>query len=264
MVTPRVAGRGPLDRRIVAGLKGIAVVAVGLLASGTVAGCAIDDSTAVPAPAATERADTVAVLAKATQTQGVCYGWRLADGVGNLISEGSNLGDKVPVQLDPVRCPRWVEVGAQVTYTAESSESEDSATFWVTTSTHLSERSLTEGLTRLGLDEAAFIDDPGWAICRAAVFLPLLASEAGAAAPVPAVTDTSATAPKPLPDPGSDFWRDRWLYLLGAGALVLVTTLLVTIGWHDRRHQHRADSAVRARSAAPAPRTERRGAEQRR
>nr|MDT0661854.1 hypothetical protein [Micromonospora sp. DSM 115978] len=238
------AKQGSAEKRIANGLKvGGVVLAclVGLVACvvTTVGG---DDSTIVPTPTATERADTVAVLADASASQGVCYGWRLISGYQDEISVGSNLGDGVAVDSDPTRCPRWLEVSAQVTYTSASSESNDFATVRVTGSEDMPAAGYVTGLDRLGVDDDAFIDEPGWSICRAAVFLPLLAAEAGVVPPAPSATAAPAGAPAPadLPDAGSDFWRDRWLYLLGSAGLLVVTVLLVAIGWFERRHQRRA------------------------
>ncbi|QDY11373.1 hypothetical protein FJK98_00755 [Micromonospora sp. HM134] len=204
--------------------------------------------TAVPAPAADERADTVPLLAQAATSQGICYGWRLEKSYDSTVSVGSNLGDGVAVSED-ARCPRWVEARARITYTAESSESSDSAYVTVVGSPDLAPADLASvqaGLTRFGLEEDVFVDDPGWAICRAAVALPLLVAEAGVASPAPTPTaDPGATA-APLPDAGSDFWRDRWGSLLAAAGLLLVAALLLTVGFVQRGRQ---------RAAAPAGRT---------
>ncbi|GAB2944175.1 hypothetical protein GCM10027280_36150 [Micromonospora polyrhachis] len=205
-----------------------------------------DDDLNVPPPTATERADTVAILERASKAQNICYGWRLVEGYSSdAISVGSNLGDNVPVDEDPARCPRWIRVRATVTYTSESSESNDYASIWVDGSDDLSISGFPTGLQRLGLDDDVFIDDPGWATARAAVFLPLLAAEQGLAPPVPLATAApdgtgASSAPTPLPDAGSDFLRDRWPYLLGAVAFLLVSALLVTIGLVQRsRHGNR-------------------------
>ncbi|MEV5821379.1 hypothetical protein ABUL04_29065 [Micromonospora harpali] len=205
--------------------------------------------TTVPAPAADERADTVPILAQAAASQGVCYGWRLESWYGsNPVSVGSNLGDGVPVVDDPA-CPRWVEVTADVRYTSESSESSDYALIDVTGSPDIDRADLyavETGLARFGLVEDVFVDDPGWAVCRAAVALPLLLAETGVVAPAAAPTAQPGATAAPLPDAGSDFWRDRWGWLLATGGLLLVTALLFTVGFVQRGRQ---------RAAAPAGRT---------
>ncbi|MEU1752261.1 hypothetical protein ABZ436_06345 [Micromonospora matsumotoense] len=208
--------------------------------------------TAVPAPAVDERTDTVPLLAQATASQGICYGWWLEESFRSPVSVGSNLGDGVAVEEDD-RCPRWVQVRARVTYTAESSESSDSAFITVTGSGDFSSADLSAvqaGLTRFGLHEDVFVDDPGWAICRAAVALPLLVAETGAAPPAATPTADPAAVAAPLPDAGSDFLRDRWGPLLAAAGLLLVAALLIIVGFVQRGRQRAADPAWRFRGAS--------------
>ncbi|MEU4714587.1 hypothetical protein AB0F73_13150 [Micromonospora purpureochromogenes] len=224
-----------------------ALIWVGLL--GTVAACTVgaivngdDGSDNVPPPTAQERGDTVPILQRSTASQGVCYGWELKDyfGYGDPVSVGSNLGDGVAAEDNPA-CPRWLQVSVRIYYPSGSSESDDNAYVDVNGSSDFSAAELlriANGLERLGVTEKVFIDDPGWAVTRAAVMLPLLAVEAGAVEPA-ATPAPAATEPSPLPDPGSDLWRDRWGYLLAAGGLLLVTGLLVTVGVVQRRRQRR-------------------------
>ncbi|MEU5788374.1 hypothetical protein ABZ754_11660 [Micromonospora purpureochromogenes] len=241
-----------------------ALIWVGLL--GTVAACTVgsivngdDGSSVVPPPTAQERADTVAVLARSSASQGVCYGWELKDdfGYGDPVSVGSNLGDGVAVEENP-SCPRWVQVSVRIYYPSESSDSDDSAYVTVDGSGDFSSADLlriADGLGRLGVTEKVLIDDPGWGVTRAAVMLPLLAVEADAVEPA-ATPAPAATQPSPLPDPGSDLWRDRWGYLLAAGGLLLVTALLMTVGVVQRRRQRRGvESAQRPGADAVPSRT---------
>ncbi|MEV0154200.1 hypothetical protein AB0H57_10730 [Micromonospora sp. NPDC050686] len=228
-----------------------ALLWVGLL--GAVAACTLgslfgsDSDTAVPAPAADERAGTVPLLVRAADSQGICYGWRLGEGYGvEPVDVGSNLGAGVAVAQNPT-CPRWLQVEAQIHYTSASSESEDSAAVRVTGSPDVSAASLSgvrQGLERLGLTEDVFVDDPGWAVTRAAVMLPLLAAEAGLADPAP--TPSAAASAPPLPAAGNDFLRDRWGWLLAAFGLLLVTALLLTVGVVQRRR-----TTAPGRGAAP-------------
>ncbi|SCG61546.1 hypothetical protein [Micromonospora coxensis] len=215
-----------------------------------------DNSDDVPPPVAQERDDTVAVLARSSASQGVCYGWELTDyfGYGDPVSVGSNLGDGVAVEKNP-SCPRWVQVRVRVYYPSQSSESDDNAYVDVSGSGDFSSTELLRienGLERLGITEKVLIDDPGWGVTRAAVMLPLLAVEVGAVEPA-TTPAPAATAPSPLPDPGSDLWRDRWGYLLAAGGLLLVTALLVTVGLVQRRRQRRKAVPAQRAGADPAP-----------
>lgn len=197
----------------------------------------------VPGPDKTEADDTVTILRRAAEAQDVCYGWRLQDRAG-VVSVGSNLGDGMAVDEDPLSCPRWVEVVAKVIYTPESSEALDTATVWVESSPNLPVPDVVE-FDRFGLDSQAFIDEPGWSITRAAVILPLLLVEAGTVPAVPVPTDAAEAAPPALPAGGSDFLRDRWGYLLAAVLLLLVTGLMVAIGWVLRRTERARMSMAR-------------------
>ncbi|MET7747246.1 hypothetical protein [Micromonospora sp. NPDC005367] len=221
---------------------GAVVVLTGGCGAGALSG---DDGPAVSPPTATERTDTVPILQRAAAAQGICYGWTLQTGT-DVVSVGSNLGEGVVVEGDP-RCPRWVRVVADITYVSESSESNDYAYVTVEGSTDLDQSPLlavAAGLERFGLNEDAFLDEPGWAVTRAAVSLPLLLAEAGAAVPVPIATTTPAAAPPPpLPAAGNDLWRDRWGYLLAAAGMLLLTALLVTVGLVQRRRERREATA---------------------
>lgn len=203
--------------------------------SSTSGGSSLD----VPKPAGDESTGTVELLARAANAQGVCYGWELRDG-GSPVSVGSNLGDGVDVR-EQAACPRWIVVRADVTYTPESSESSDSAYVQVVGSSDLEYDDLDRirtGLDRFELDQSVFVDDPGWAVCRAAVALPLLAAENGIVDPVPFATATpagTAATPTALPDAGSDFWRARWSYTILAVVLIVGAAAMITIGVVARR-----------------------------
>ncbi|MGY0006315.1 hypothetical protein [Micromonospora sp. I033] len=203
-----------------------------------------DGSDKVPPPTAQERGDTVPILAQASTSQSVCYGWVLEDywAYGDdVVSAGSNLGDGVRVEANP-SCPRWVQVTATIRYVSESSESNDTAQVDVTGSPDIDSADLSRiesGLDRLGLTDEVFVDDPGWAVTRAAVMLPLLAAEAKVVQPVAATPTPGAASPSPLPDAGSDLLRDRWGILLATVGLLLLAALFVTVGIVQRRRERR-------------------------
>ncbi|WP_406039215.1 hypothetical protein OG799_27965 [Micromonospora sp. NBC_00898] len=214
------------------------------------------DSLTVPAPAADERTDTVPLLQEAAASQGICYGWRLTD-YPTVTSVGSNLGDGIAVGEDP-RCLRWIEVEADVNYTSESSEASDSASVRVNGSDDVDAADLSSiqrGLERFGLDDDAFVDDPGWAVTRAATTLPLLAAEAGVAQPAAPPSVEPAAAASPLPAAGSDFWRDRWGWLIAVTGLLLLAALFVTVGVVQRRRQLRGVVPAQRAGAEAAGRT---------
>ncbi|WBB73555.1 hypothetical protein O7602_28470 [Micromonospora sp. WMMD1128] len=214
------------------------------------------ESTDVPTPTTEQRTATVPLLAAATAGQGICYGWVLHD-YSTEISVGSNLGEQVPVRDDP-RCPRWIEVSAVVRYTSSSSESRDSASIGVDGSTDIEPADLypiASGLSRFGLNEDAFVDEPGWAITRAATVLPLLAAEAGLADPVPTGTATPTGTAAPLPDAGNDLLRDRWGWLVAAAVLLLVAALFIAVGVRQRNRQLRGGGPAKRAGAGAAGRT---------
>ncbi|WFE33056.1 hypothetical protein [Micromonospora sp. WMMD975] len=214
------------------------------------------ESTDVPTPTTEQRTATVPLLAAATAGQGICYGWVLHD-YSTEISVGSNLGEQVPVRDDP-RCPRWIEVSAVVRYTSSSSESRDSASIGVDGSTDVEPADLypiASGLSRFGLNEDAFVDEPGWAITRAATVLPLLAAEAGLADPVPTGTATPTGTAAPLPDAGNDLLRDRWGWLVAAAVLLLVAALFIAVGVRQRNRQLRGGGPAKRAGAGAAGRT---------
>jgi hypothetical protein len=181
-----------------------------------------------------EATDLAAQLAAARTRQGVCYGWnvRVADQETGTVetSVGSDAGGGRAVDTT---CPRWVEFRAAVTFTAESSESEDSVGFEV--SGNFTERPTEEDLRRLGLlDESAFTgEDNDDAIRDAVAALPLLAAEKGAAPPVPLAPNTS---PVPASDratdpPGNDFGRTYGGYVALVVLLVVGGGLWLGVAW---------------------------------
>ncbi|WP_431874023.1 hypothetical protein [Micromonospora marina] len=214
-----------------------------------------DSDTGVPAPVADERSGTVPILRAAADSQGICYGWELLD-VYDEVSVGSNLGDGTSV-IDAPGCTRWIAVSANVRYTSSSSESEDSATIRIKGSDDIEFTDLAAIETRLGrfgLDEEAFVDDPGWAVTRAATILPLLAAERGLAEPAAAPTAGPPAAAAPLPDAGNDFWRDRWIYVLSSVGLFLLAALFLAVGVRQRR-RHRVRVPAQRAGAGAAGRT---------
>lgn len=211
----------------------------------------------VTAPEQVDRQAAVTELARAAAVHGICYGWRLDDG-RRRISEGSNLGDGVAVDVDSSACPRWVELVVTVKYTRETSDLPDSAKVRVVGSASLSGMLPTEaGLGRLGLTSKRFEDDPADSILRGAMALPLLLAERGAVGPVPFASgtaeDTTATA-APLPAASNDFWRDRLPMLLWAIGLLLLASIVAGSGWLSLRRNRRDAAAAAAAEAAEAAR----------
>ncbi len=166
--------------------------------------------------------DLAATLAEATAAQGVCYGWNVQvdDQVaGDSESVGSDRGAGVPV--DKSSCSEYVVLDVYITWTSESSESEDSASFDVDSSPGGPDRS---DLLDLGLDMDGLAGDNSDVVIGNAVSaLPLLAADEGMAEGIEAAPATGA-APADASltdDPGSDWWRNNGTKVLWGIGLLL-------------------------------------------
>jgi hypothetical protein len=166
--------------------------------------------------------ELASVLAEATAEQGVCYGWNVSvDNVGvPEDSVGSNRGAGIPIDS---ACAKHVQLDVNITYTSESSESEDSASYDVSSSAGGPTRA---DMDALDLDwDGLTGEDPDAVIGKAVTALPLLASDKGMAKPIAAAPETGA-APADAQltdDPGSDWWR-------GSGGAVLWGVGLILAG----------------------------------
>ncbi|MEH1098641.1 hypothetical protein [Micromonospora sp. CPCC 205561] len=249
MATAKKPGGQPASPWLGVAVLGALVVTCGICAVGSNLGDD-DGGTAVPPPTTTQRADTVPLLARAAESQGICYGWQLEGRYSKVVNVGSNLGDGISVEDNPA-CPRWIRITGEVIYTSQSSESDDYAYVTVDGSDDFRRtdlRGVEQNLERFGLTDKVFIDDPGWAVTRAAVSLPLLVAERGLADPAPVSTADPATPPAALPEAGSDFWRDRWGYVLAVAGLLLVTALLFAAGFWQRGRQRRKEAEGQGRT----------------
>ena len=166
--------------------------------------------------------DLAATLAEATAAQGVCYGWdvQVDDQVsGASESVGSDRGAGIPV--DTSSCSEYVRLDVYITWTSESSEAEDSASYDLASSPGGPDRS---DLDSLGLDWGGLTgDDPDVVIGNAVSALPLLAADKGMTDGIeaaPATGDAPADASL-TDDPGSDWWRrNGGTVLWGVGLLL--------------------------------------------
>ncbi|MGH3713956.1 MAG: hypothetical protein ACRDT4_10925 [Micromonosporaceae bacterium] len=226
----------------------VAAAGIGAATLFGLATCSGDSDLRVETPSDADSAALVEQLARAYQTQKICYGWRLYATHGDEVSYdadvdtdslGSNfgVGDDVTERTADGTCERWIELGAAVTYTPESSESNDSASLSVTTSDSLPAdlgTTLEQALeTRIGITEAALIDEPVDTLAQAVLALPLLVAEEEIAPPVPAAS--TAGTPDQLGTTGSDWWREQWLLIVGAVGLLVVGAGMAGIGWFLQR-----------------------------
>lgn len=193
-----------------------------------------DTDVTVAAPDQADRLAAVAELQRAAEHQGYCYGWSLENGAaGTLVSEGSNVGDGLDVDDRGEQCPHWIEVRAVIYYTDPASENADEALVEINGGSQVTP----EALAQLGLDEQAFLDDPGDAVLRAAMALPMLATTADFAPKVPLATANGTAGPPP--DAAGDFWRDRWPLLVATGSLLALAAAGFGVGWWQRRSEPR-------------------------
>jgi hypothetical protein len=194
---------------------GMAVLAV-CLAPGVASADVLFDPADAEALAAT--------LDEAYQAQGVCYGWSVTiDNVGSTDeSVGSNFGAGRPVTEG--NCGTSVEFTARITWTSESSESEDSGSYSVFTDG--GGRPDTSDLDSLELISVeGLIGDNGDAeVYKAVSALPLLAADAGLADPIeatPAPEGEAGPDAQPTNSPSSDFWRNNGMMILW-GSVILI------------------------------------------
>lgn len=202
---------------LTAGVLGWAVLA------GTAASAEAQTDPVFEPPAARDLAD---LLAEATEVQDVCYGWtiRISDmGPGpDGQSTGSNFGAGKSLDSAGSSCRSRVEFTANIVYTSSYSESNDSASWSVTSRPPGGPGK--DDLDRLELFDKKDLagEDVDLAVARAVAALPQLAANAGIAPPLIAAPANSAPPDVgSLADsPGSDYLR-RAGGLLAFGAVLL-------------------------------------------
>ncbi|GAB2993867.1 DUF5585 domain-containing protein [Saccharothrix stipae] len=179
----------------------VTVIAVAVLMVSVESGwwSSSDNDTTIPTLSDADGRDLVSRLAKAEAAQGVCYGWVVYDGSGDPVTSGSSRG----VGVSAEKCARYAILVSTITYTPASSESEDSASVSVRTSSGLPALTSSD-LSRVGVDTAALLAEPTTTTAYGALALPLLLTEKGDVAPL-APEVATAQAATPIGRPGSDF-----------------------------------------------------------
>ena len=194
---------------------------------------------AVPILDPADAEELAAQLAEATRVQGICYGWYVNvwdEGAGTSRADiGSSRGVGQPAEHQS--CPRFLVFRADLRYTPESSESEDSATFYVF-------GNVTGGpddrdLRRLGVSESALVgNDDDLALINAVQALPALVAERRLAGVVPAepTEGTIPAADRPTNTPGSDWTRSYGHFVLLSAVLVLGGLGWAAYAWAEDRY----------------------------
>jgi hypothetical protein len=117
--------------------------------------------------------EVAAQLAEATAVQGICYGWQVRIDDDDGTYSGTELGSSRGVGLaaEHPSCPRFMVFRADLHYTSESSESSDSALFYVFA--NVGGGPDEEDLRRVGISgEALLGDKDDLAIANAVLALP--------------------------------------------------------------------------------------------
>lgn len=196
--------------------------------------------------------ELAATLAEAYEAQGVCYGWEITvDNVSAIEdSVGSNFGAGQSALASTDTCAATVVLHAEIVWTSETSEQEDSASYSISSSNPA-------GPTTDDLDDLDVISTDGLVgeevdvdVYKAVAALPLLAADAGIAEPIEA-----APAPEAAPgdaqatnSPGSDFWRSSGMQVLW-GSLILLAG--VVFGVYVIKSSRRRAPVVRSLHVPP-------------
>jgi hypothetical protein len=203
---------------------------------------------ALPVLAEADANELAQALAEATEDQDVCYGWEVTvfdyGGSGDGIDQGSSLGvgKAANSPANSAECARWVLFEAALTYTSAASESEDSASFAVSsnvpgapTSADLRDNGITEGALLGNNDDQT--------VANATLLLPALMAEKGLAEPISLEPNMQAlpAGDKATGTPGSD-----WLRKYGAAVAFAALIFVGGLGWA-------AWIFVREHPFAPAP-----------
>lgn len=179
----------------------VTVVALIVVMAGAESGwwSSSDNDTTIPTLSEADGEDLVARLAKAEAAHGVCYGWAVTDGSSKSVTSGSSRGIGVSADM----CGRYAILTSSIDYTSASSESEDSASVTVRTSTDLP-RLYSSDLSVVGVDTKTLLEEPTTATAYGALALPLLLAEKGEVQPLEPEVATAAPTTS-IGRPGSDF-----------------------------------------------------------
>lgn len=186
---------------------------------------------------AADRVELAQALADATEESGVCFGYEVQiSGAPEVLSNAGP--DRTPDAQD---CPKGsMELQVDILYTAESSESEDSASFRIATDVPGQTGSvLTQRLKDLsGVDEDDFLgDEDDLALRNATAALPLLLDDATPAElPAPSTSASAPNGDRLTGSPASDWLRAHGVGI-GIAFAVLVLALVLLVGGLVGRRQ---------------------------
>ncbi len=179
-----------------------------------------------------DQAELAQSLADAQAEQDVCYGWDATLNGARADAGSSTAGPGEPPS--DAECPKWAILVADLIWTCDSCEEEDSASFDVRS--NLADPPTREDLIALGYTDADLVsEEDDVALFEMVGALPLLAAQRGNAPPVPFETPSAVPqTDRPEDSPGSDFLRSRWpLLVLCVGLISLGPGYLL----YARRHR---------------------------
>lgn len=170
-----------------------------------------------------DEAELAQSLADAAEEQDVCYGWKVFIN-GSVTDQGSSLGPGRPVGTG-IGCDRHAQLVADLTYTCDSCEGEDSGS--ISIESNLPHPPTVNDLSDLGYSASDLLgDDDDVTLIDMVGALPLITAQRGDA---PFIEYEPATkvpaADGPTNTPGSDMLRDRWFALVLFGGLLVLAPL---------------------------------------
>lgn len=173
-----------------------------------------------------DQAELAQSLADAQAEQGICYGWDVTLNGVHVDAGSSVSGPGEPPSR--AECDRFAVLVADIVWTCDSCEEEDSAGFDV--ESNLDNVPTREDLLALGYTDADLVgDEDDVTLFEMVGALPLLAAQRGNAEPVAFETPSAVPASdRPENSPGSDFLRNRWpVLLLCVGLIALGPAFLL-------------------------------------
>lgn len=226
MTAPAMSDRTACGRRWAALAAAAAAVITVLVGGALPAG-------ALPVLEEADATELAQSLAEAAEDQDVCYGWDVTvydyGGSGDGTDQGSSLGvgKAADAVANAAECARWVIFEATIVYTSASSESDDSASFSV--SSNVAGAPTSADLRDYGITEGALLgNNDDQTVANATLLLPALMAEKGLAEPISLEANTQAlpAGDKATGTPGSDWFRKY-----GAAVAFAAVIFVGGLGW---------------------------------
>jgi hypothetical protein len=145
-------------------------------------------------------------LADSTSSQGICYGWRanVSDDSGGPSGVDEGSGQDPNSAAPAQRCSKYVILQADITYTCNSCEANDSASYSILT--NLPNAPTSQDFQQLGVAKTSDLlgNNDDTALINTVEAMPLIMSEKGAARAIPADLSAKPSATDHPTGSGSD------------------------------------------------------------